>query len=586
MGHLLVHSGTTKSARDGEQVSQTIGSYEILGRLGSGGMAEVFLARTLGEVGFEKRVAIKRMHPDLCREATHVQTFADEARLVAQLNHPNIVHVYAFERDGPSHYLVMEYIKGITLLRALQECHDRRLDVPPEAAAAIGVQVCDALAYAHTARTYAGQPMDIVHRDIKPANIMLTRRGQVKITDFGVARATTNLHQTLPGTGKGTLAYMAPEQLEGDPITPRADLFSLGVVLFELFVGRRLFEDTGLSKFLERRKEGVRAEDFAALLSLHPDLAPILSSSLARPTEDRYADAAAMGDDLRALPFSHGNHDIERWLKELDLQEGALDDLLTSMPGRSQPPETVLDASPAEGVTTSASYRNDATVGYTSTSLSNHRALPPMIENVGHPSASRWRLPLLLVAAAIVIGMLALWPPCDQTVPLDGSDAAAVADAGMTDVGLGQTEAVTASPATAPVAPVEPASGIPDGGTPPTEVTPSPPLDPPIPNEGPATSGEEPTPDTPVSAQGTAFLTVVTDPWSAIFIDGELRAPEGLLQNAETSLGSHRVRVVPDDGFTPEWAYDIQLDQADENLTWRFEYRDGSWHALRRSPSP
>jgi len=567
-------------------VSQTIGSYEILGRLGSGGMAEVFLARTLGEVGFEKRVAIKRMHPDLCREATHVQTFADEARLVAQLNHPNIVHVYAFERDGPSHYLVMEYIKGITLLRALQECHDRRLDVPPEAAAAMGVQVCDALAYAHTARTYGGQPMDIVHRDIKPANIMLTRRGQVKITDFGVARATTNLHQTLPGTGKGTLAYMAPEQLEGDPITPRADVFSLGVVLFELFVGRRLFEDTGLSKFLERRKEGVRPEDFAALRDLHPDLAPILSRSLARQTEDRYSNASAMGDDLRALPFSHSNLDIARWLEELALEEGSLDELLTSLPGRPEQAETLIDPSPASGISTADQPSGD-TESYTTTSLSNQRALPQRLEPVAAPSASRWRLPLLLFIAVAGLGLLILWPPCDQTTAPVTGDATTADGVGLIETG--QDGATETDPPVDAGDPLPDTGEEPNGGSPPelaqTDPTPAPEVVPSDPTDEPPTGSRDPTPPEPATVEGTAFLTVVTDPWSAIYIDGELRAPEGLLQNAETSLGTHRVRVVPDDGFTPEWAHDIQLDQADEKLTWRFEYRDGSWHAMRRSPS-
>jgi len=568
-------------------VNQTIGSYEILGRLGSGGMAEVFLARSLGEVGFEKRVAIKRMHPDLCREATHLQTFADEARLVAQLNHPNIVHVYAFERDGPSHYLVMEYIKGITLLRALQECLDRRLDVPPEAAAAIGVQVCDALAYAHTARTYGGQPMHIVHRDIKPANIMLTRRGQVKITDFGVARATTNLHQTLPGTGKGTLAYMAPEQLEGDPITPRADLFSVGVVLFELFVGRRLFEDTGLSKFLERRKEGVRREDFAALYHLYPDLVPILTSALARETEERYADAAAMGDDLRTLPISHTHQDIARWLRELDLEEGQLDDLLTTTPGRSTPAEIRPDSATSSGDSTLAGDPLADTAATTTTSLSNQHAFSPRIETVGEPGTPRWRLPLLVAASAAAIGLLTLLQPCDQTtLPADPDDAAAIEAGGVDALGpesAGITstggDVTSADPAVAP--PETPPTGE-SPSEPPVEATPEPPTAMPGPTDEPLVGTEPTTPQAPATAEGTAFLTIVTDPWSAIYIDGELRAPEGLLQNAETSLGFHRVRVVPDDGFTPAWAYNIELDQADEKLTWRFEYRDGSWHAIRR----
>jgi serine/threonine protein kinase len=548
-------------------VTQTIGSYEVLGRLGSGGMAEVFLARSVGEEGFEKRVAIKRMHPDLCREDSHIQTFADEARLVAQLNHPNIVHVYAFERDGPSHYLVMEYIKGVTLARAVQKAHEQRMDIPADVAAAIGVQVCDALAYAHSARTYDGEPMHIVHRDIKPANVMLTSRGQVKITDFGVARATTNLHQTLPGTGKGTLAYMAPEQLEGENIGPHSDLFSLGVVLFELFAGRRLFEDTGLSKFLERRKEGVREADYALLRAQLADSVPVLEQSLAHDPAGRFPDAAAMGDALRALPCFRGRGVIEGWLQEVGAREEPMDALVTTLTSQGIRAATLVDSPGSTG-----RPRGNATEGYTTTSLSSpgSPASPTTVtDRIRLLPLRGTRLPLLLAAAVAIVGLITLWPPCGEdgsTVAGEELVTATVADGGET----GGTENVE------PVTPLEPDPPEPT----PAEVEPvtaaqlDPPNDP--------TPPEDPTPAVVEMAIGTASLTVTTDPWGEIYVDEQLRATEGLLQNLQVDLGTHRIRVVPADGATPEGYFEIEVGEDGEQLRWRFEYHDDSWHARHR----
>ncbi len=562
--------GRERAEGAGEVVTQTIGNYEVLGRLGSGGMAEVFLARSVGEEGFEKRVAIKRMHPDLCREDSHIQTFADEARLVAQLSHPNIVHVYAFERDGPSHYLVMEYIKGVTLARALQKAHEQRMDIPADAAAAIGVQVCDALAYAHSARTYDGEPMHIVHRDIKPANVMLTSRGQVKITDFGVARATTNLHQTLPGTGKGTLAYMAPEQLEGENIGPHSDLFSLGVVLFELFAGRRLFEDTGLSKFLERRKEGVRDADYALLRTQLADSVPVLEQSLAHDPADRYPDAAAMGDALRALPCFRGRGVIEGWLQEVGAREEPMDALVTTLTSQGIRAATLVDSPGSTG-----RPRGDETEGYTTTSLSSPKP-PSAFATVTQKTRllqlrGGTRLPLLLAAAVAIVGLITLWPPCGEE----------------TEGGVGGGEEnITPDPAiggesggtqvTEPVIPVghEIPDPTPAEVEPVTASQPEPPTDP--------TPAEEPTPEVVEVAVGTASLFVTTDPWGEIYVDEQLRATEGLLQNLQVDLGTHRIRVVPADGATPEGFFEIEAGEDGEQLRWRFEYRDDSWHARHR----
>ena len=551
-------------------MTQTIGSYEVLGRLGSGGMAEVFLARSVGEEGFEKRVAIKRMHPDLCREDSHVQTFADEARLVAQLSHPNIVHVYAFERDGPSHFLVMEYIKGVTLARALQKAHEQRTDIPPDAAAAIGVQVCDALAYAHSARTYDGVPMHIVHRDIKPANVMLTSRGQVKITDFGVARATTNLHQTVPGTGKGTLAYMAPEQLEGENIGPHSDLFSLGVVLFELFAGRRLFEDTGLSKFLERRKEGVRDADYALLRTRLADAVPVLEQSLAHDPADRFPDAAAMGDALRALPCFRGRGVIEGWLHDVGAREEPMDALVTTLTSQGVRAATLVDSPSASG-----RPQGEATEGYAIASLSSPRK-PSAFSSVAEktrrlPLPGGTRLPLLLAAAVAIVGLITLWPPCGE--PIDPS--AVAGEEGVTEgsPAVGEVGDTEISEPTTPVA---------HEGTDPTpaEVEPVTASQPEPPTE--ATLPEDPTPEVAEAATGTASLFVTTDPWGEIYVDEQLRATEGLLQNLQVDLGTHRIRVVPADGATPEGFFEIEAGEDGEQLRWRFEYNDDSWHARHR----
>src|SRR5262245_48485442 len=204
-------------------------------------MAELLKARMTGHAGFEKLVALKKILPHLANDQSFVQMFFDEARITAQLDHPNIVQVFELGTDADTPYIAMQYVDGLDVLGLLRECARAQIRLPPDLAAYIARQVLDALDYAHTARDASGRPLGIVHRDISPGNILVSWRGDVKLTDFGIARAIERQHQTDAGTLKGKYGYMAPEQVSAGDVDARCDVFSVGVVLAEMVMARRLF---------------------------------------------------------------------------------------------------------------------------------------------------------------------------------------------------------------------------------------------------------------------------------------------------------------------------------------------------------
>ena len=312
----------------------TIGRFEVLRSLGKGGMAEVYLARGTGTGGFQKLVAIKRILPEVGIEEQILQSFIDEARTCSQLSHPNIVQVFEFEQDRDAHYLVMEYVEGMTLSKVLQLGQLRGMQLPLSVVAAVIAQVCDALAYAHQAVTYEGRSMNIVHRDIKPANVMITTQGQVKLTDFGIAKAATNIHRTATGKGKGTLPYMAPEQFGGGKVSEATDLFAVGLLLYEMTTGAMLFESQGgLSGLLERRQAGLRPEDEARVAQRAPELLPLLRRCLAEQAAERPRDAGALAAEIRALPFYEGGGALQAWMRGLTTENETLPEF--DLPGGS-----------------------------------------------------------------------------------------------------------------------------------------------------------------------------------------------------------------------------------------------------------
>jgi len=218
------------------------GGYTLLAQLGQGGMAEVFLARKKGPAGFSKLVVIKRILPHLAREPEFITMFLDEARLAAQLEHPNVVQVFDMGEEQGSYYLAMEYLGGETFAGIARRAKQLQVPVGATVAARIIAEACEGLHYAHEFRDSKGVALDIIHRDVSPQNLFVTYDGRVKVLDFGVAKAATRLAHTDTGQIKGKASYMSPEQCRGDPVTRRSDVFSLGVVLLEMISGRRVFK--------------------------------------------------------------------------------------------------------------------------------------------------------------------------------------------------------------------------------------------------------------------------------------------------------------------------------------------------------
>ena len=223
-------------------MASPFGRYELLGSIASGGMASVHLARVTGEAGFERFVAVKRMLPTLESDDAFVAMFLDEARLAAQIRHPNVVGVLDLDRHEAEPFLVMEFVDGPSLNAVLKGLRSRNEALPLEIALRVTLDVLAGLHAAHELHDAAGHPLGLVHRDVSPANVLVGRDGVARLTDFGVARAEARLARTEVGELKGKIPYMAPEQLRGAVADRRADVYAVGCVLWELLTLRRAFD--------------------------------------------------------------------------------------------------------------------------------------------------------------------------------------------------------------------------------------------------------------------------------------------------------------------------------------------------------
>ena len=328
-----------------------LGRYKIVRRIALGGMAELYLAYATGLDGFEKLIAIKRVQPAFAADPDFVTMFLDEARTAATLSHPNIAQVHDVGVDGHSYFLAMEFVDGRDVRHLLREAIGRDQKMPLPIAVAIAGAVCAGLHAAHENRAPDRAPLHIVHRDVSPGNVLVTFGGAVKLIDFGIAKAARRRTVTQAGQLKGKAGYMSPEQCTGGTIDRRSDIFSLGVMLYELTTTTRLYRGRDEYQIMRRIVHGAVKPPGLVVPSYPAELERIVLRALARDPEQRYQTARDLHLDLLRFAKSHGmeatEYDLAAYVQQLipdekagSILDVALDDLEDSDVGEA--PEVII----------------------------------------------------------------------------------------------------------------------------------------------------------------------------------------------------------------------------------------------------
>lgn len=346
------------------------GKYLLLDRIARGGMAELYRGKIVGAQGFEKIVAIKKILPHLVDQEEFVKAFIDEARLAAFLQHPNIVQIYDFGEMAETYFISMEYLAGVDLRTVLKKAKDEAK--PLKLALSLFYilpQICYGMHYAHNLKDFSGEPLNIIHRDLGPQNIFITYSGEIKLIDFGIAKASSHDATTYVGSLKGKLAYMSPEQASGQPIDYRSDLFAIGILLYEMATGQRLYTGESQAILLKAGKAEFTPPELVKQ-GLPASLYAIINKALHKDPNLRYQSADQMRLDLEAVSqelgvrVSRGQmaaymHDLfkdeavqeERALKAagLAMTPPAAPAAIARVPAISEEDKTVVLAAPAKG---------------------------------------------------------------------------------------------------------------------------------------------------------------------------------------------------------------------------------------------
>jgi eukaryotic-like serine/threonine-protein kinase len=299
------------------QPGERFGSFELVRKLGAGAFGQVWLAVNRGELEFTKQVALK-IFLDYDEREGHYDTLLNEARLVGHLRHQRVVDVYGAGIEGSHAWLAMEYLDGRPLEAVQDQLARLRLRFPEGVIVEIALGIAEALHYAHSARDHEDQPLGIVHRDLKPANIMVSTAYGLKVLDFGIAKAATNVAETAVATIKGTPAYIAPEVWQLSPAGPKADLFAVGVILYELVLFKRLSWGKGLADLRRRLVTGSAEEDAAEVAQRFPAIAPIVRGLLERDPDRRIRSAKELERRLRPLVHRGGPGGLRDFLELVD----------------------------------------------------------------------------------------------------------------------------------------------------------------------------------------------------------------------------------------------------------------------------
>ena len=545
--------------------SSQFGKYSLVARLATGGMAELFLGRLHGAAGFEKLVCIKRILPHLARDRQFVAMFLDEARIAARITHPNVCQVFELGEIDGSYYLAMEYLEGVPL--ACFRRHDYYGPAPdPRLVAGIAIQACEGLHHAHQLRHGDGSVMEVVHRDVSPQNLFVTADGIVKVLDFGIAKIQGATVRTSTGAIKGTYAYMAPEQLRGERVDRRTDVFAMGIVLWETLTRRYLFKrDTEFLTF-----QAITAEPIEDVCALRPDVPPALSAviltALARDRNARFPTVRMLGEAIAAAvpPLSSAaiSEEIARAFPgqlaeqaalirvareggafDLDVERGPSvghgADLLTTPVSNQRGAEPAPAAGPAEAVFGAA----------TVVSATRPPAPASLLRRVWRPLAIA-AVALALVGAGAYVARITHEPAAPAA---DVAASPTRADAAMIEL------SETALPAPAPpnAVPGTAGNGQLPGKAPgkaPDNVpgnAPDRPADqgPDRPADRHAASSSRPVPAARPSGP-PGFITIDSSPvYAVIYIDGK-RHGETPLVRIELSPGRHVVHAVAPSGAT------------------------------------
>ena len=310
------------------------GKYLLLERLAVGGMAEVFLAKSFGVEGFEKILAIKRILPTMAEDEDFIEMFIDEAKIAGHLNHANIVPIYELGKIGESHYIAMEYVWGKDLLQIMNRFRRMRKRMPAAMVAFIASKMCEALEYAHNKRDRKGRPLDLIHRDVSPQNILVSYDGAVKLIDFGIAKAASRTTKTQAGVLKGKFGYMSPEQVRGQAVDHRSDIFAVGTCMYEMLTSERLFVGESDFSTLEKVRSAAVAPPSHMVSGCPPEFDAIVMRTLARDPDERYQTAGELQESLQTFlvtqrpPYTTSK--LASWMKtafpgEVDQEKARLD---------------------------------------------------------------------------------------------------------------------------------------------------------------------------------------------------------------------------------------------------------------------
>ncbi|HEY3355183.1 MAG TPA: serine/threonine-protein kinase, partial [Polyangia bacterium] len=288
-------------------------------------MAEVFKAKAFGVEGFERLLAVKRILPNIAEDEEFITMFIDEAKIAVQLNHANIAQIFDLGKVDDSYFIALEYVSGRDLRGIFDRCRQLGEPMPIAQACFIIMKLCEGLDYAHNKRDASGHDLNLVHRDVSPQNVLISFEGEVKVIDFGIAKAAGKASKTQAGILKGKFGYMSPEQVRGLPIDRRSDIFSVGIVLYELLTGERLFVGESDFSTLEKVRNVEILPPSTYNRKIPEELERIVLKALAKDVDERYQNAIDLHDDLQAFMYSSGEFyarkDLAAWQKKTFAKE-------------------------------------------------------------------------------------------------------------------------------------------------------------------------------------------------------------------------------------------------------------------------